>query len=141
MINGNQMPVCARDVGIFIGFLMGTILLLRAVVDDSPAHTLLSIFPKKFRRWRIVEDRPGISVTAIILLLILPTALDGGIQMLSTIGLLPFGLSYESTNPTRLITGFTLGAASGMLMGMLIMTLVSRRDDGEPPLLPIFKRR
>jgi hypothetical protein len=71
--------------------------------------------------------------------MIIPTGLDGGIQLLSTIGLLPFGLSYESTNPTRLLTGFPMGASAGALMTILIMTLFSRRDSGEEPLIPLAK--
>jgi len=141
IIHGNQMPVCARDVGIFIGVLFGAAVLARAVVDDSPAATFLSVMPRKFANYPLVRKRRGIVVTVLLLLLIVPTALDGGVQMLSTMGLHPFGLSYESTNPTRLLTGFPMGMAAGMLMTMLIMTLVSRRDDGEPPLLPIVKSR
>jgi uncharacterized membrane protein len=133
------MPVCARDVGIFMGFLLGTAILARAVADDSPAHTLLSIMPKKVRRSKMARNRPGLTVAGLLLLLIVPTVMDGGIQLFSSMGLLPFGLSYESTNPTRLITGFPMGAAAGMLMSMLLMTLFSRRDDGEPPLIPLVR--
>ncbi|MGA1819573.1 MAG: DUF2085 domain-containing protein [Thermoplasmatota archaeon] len=141
IINGNQMPVCARDVGIFMGVLFGAALLARAVVDDSPARTFLSVMPRKFATNRFVQRRRGIIVALLLVLLIVPTGLDGGIQLLSTMDLLPFGLSYESTNPTRLLTGFPMGAAAGILMTTLVMTLVSRRDDGEPPLLPIVKSR
>jgi len=138
MINGNQMPVCSRDVAIFTGFLLGSILLFRAVAHDNPAETVVSIFPVRLKKSRLVERHPGLSVTALLLLMIVPTALDGGIQMISTMGLLPFGLGYESTNPTRLITGFPMGAAAGILMSMLMMTLLSRREGEESPLLPIF---
>ncbi|MBN1390421.1 MAG: DUF2085 domain-containing protein [Candidatus Thermoplasmatota archaeon] len=141
IINGNQMPVCARDTGIFMGILFGSIILARAIADDSPATTMLSVFPKRFRENKFVGRRRGIVSAVILVLLILPTGLDGGIQMLSTIGILPFGLTYESTNPTRLLTGFSTGVAWGLLMTMLIMTLVSRRENGEPPLLPILKSR
>jgi len=141
IINGNQMPVCARDVGIFMGVLFGAALLARGVVDDSPARTFLSIMPKRIATNRFIQRRRGIIVAGFMVLLIVPTALDGGIQMLSTMDLLPFGLSYESTNPTRLLTGFPMGTAAALLMTTLIMTLVSRRDDGELPLLPIFNKR
>lgn len=141
IINDNQMPVCARDTGIFIGVLFGAAILARAVVDDSPAHTFLSILPRKFKELKFVRKRPGLTTAVLLLLMIVPTGLDGGIQLFSTMGILPFGLSYESTNPTRLITGFPMGIAAGSLMTMLIMTLVSRRDDGEQPLIPIAKSR
>ena len=139
IINGNQMPVCARDTGIFMGILFGAAVLARAVVDDSPARTLLSTLPRRFRNNRFVKRRAGLTVAALMVALILPTALDGGIQLLSTVGVLPFGLAYESTNPTRLLTGFPMGVAAGLLMTMLIMTLVSRRDSGESPLLPLVR--
>jgi uncharacterized membrane protein len=141
MVNGNQMPVCARDVAIFMGFLLGSILLFRALANDNPAETVVSILPRKIRRLRFVRRRPGLTVTALLLLMIVPTALDGGIQMLSTMGILPLGLSYESTNPTRLITGFPMGVAAGILMNMLMMTLLSRREGDDIPLLPFFSGR
>ncbi|MGA1848524.1 MAG: DUF2085 domain-containing protein [Thermoplasmatota archaeon] len=141
MVNGNQMPVCARDVAIFIGFLLGSILLFRAVASDNPAETVVSVMPGKVRKNRFVRKHPGLTVTALLLLMIVPTALDGGIQMLSTMDLLPFGIDYESTNPTRLITGFPMGVAAGILMNMLMMTLLSRREGRDIPLLPIFSGR
>ena len=36
-VNENQMPVCARDVAIFIGILYGSLLMVRACAHDSPA--------------------------------------------------------------------------------------------------------
>jgi uncharacterized membrane protein len=137
-INGNQMPVCARDVGIFLGVLMGCALLLRARASDGPADVLLSIMPGKFRRSKIVSRRPGVIAAFLLFILIIPTGLDGGIQLLSTMDIMPFGLQYESTNPTRLLTGYPMGMAAGLLMTMLMMTLLSRRESGEEPLLPFF---
>ena len=55
-INGNEMPFCIRDTGIFIGLAMGS---------------LISLFLAPKFRW-----------TALILL-ILPILLDGGAQMVS----------------------------------------------------------
>lgn len=141
IINGNQMPVCARDTGVFMGILLGSIILARAIADDSPARTMLSIFPRGLRRIYLVKRHGGATAAIIIIALVVPTALDGGIQMLSMMDALPFGLSYESTNPTRLVTGFSMGVAWGLLMTMLVITLISRREDGEAPLLPLFKRR
>ena len=56
-LNGNQMPVCARDVGLFIGIFVGC------------------VFGSSYRR--------GIKILALILLLA-PMAIDGGLQSLTT---------------------------------------------------------
>ncbi|MFO8050118.1 MAG: DUF2085 domain-containing protein [Thermoplasmatota archaeon] len=138
MINGNQMPVCARDVGVFMGFMLGAILMIRAVATDNPTDPLISILPSRIRRMKFVRLHPGYTVIVILLMLIVPTGIDGTVQLISYVSGLPFGLSYESTNPTRLLTGFPMGASVGILITMLFMTLFSRRENGEQPLLPMF---
>ncbi len=137
IVNGNQMPVCSRDVGIFLGMGFGSLMLVRARADDSPLETGISILPKKLIQRRSKTISLVIGVMAIGLLL-LPTALDGGTQMISTMGLLPGSLSYESTNPTRLLTGFPTGMAVGLIYSSLLMALFSRRDDGSVSLIKLF---
>lgn len=56
-LNGNQMPVCARDVGLFMGIFLGC------------------IFGASYRR--------GIKVLVLILLLV-PMVIDGGLQSLTS---------------------------------------------------------
>ncbi|MCK5772932.1 MAG: DUF2085 domain-containing protein [Thermoplasmata archaeon] len=137
IINGNQMPLCARDVAIFLGMGFGSLLLVRARADDSPMDTGLSILPRKLIKGRSGRIKVVIGVMGLGLLL-LPTALDGGIQMISSMGLLPGTLSYESTNPTRLLTGFPTGIAVGLIYSSLLMALFSRREDGLDPLIKVF---
>ncbi len=134
IVNGNQMPVCSRDVGIFLGMSFGSLMLVRARVDDSPMETGLSILPERLTKGRSKRIRAVIGVMGLGLLF-LPTALDGGTQMISYMGLLPGSLSYESTNPTRLLTGFPTGMAIGLIYSSLLMALFSRRDDGSEPLI------
>lgn len=67
---------------------------------------------------------------AILIILLTPTAIDGGIQALSTMGMMPFGISYESTNPTRILTGFPMGVGVGLILTTMMMALLSRREDG-----------
>jgi uncharacterized membrane protein len=80
-LNGNEMPFCARDTGIFFGVILGMLIVL--------------LFSPKF------------SWLALIALLI-PIAVDGGIQLLT---------SYESTNLLRLITGTIGGAGASYFLG------------------------
>lgn len=141
IINGNQMPVCARDTGIFMGVVFGAILLIRGLATDNPSDSIISILPSRVRKLRFIRFHPGYSVIFILLALIVPTGIDGTVQLISGMTGLPFGLSYESTNPTRLITGFPMGTSVGMLISMLFMTLFSRRDNGEDPLVPWFIKR
>ncbi len=137
IVNGNQMPLCARDVAIFLGMSFGSLLVVRARADDSPMDTVLSILPRKLIKGRSGRIKVIIGVMGLGLLL-LPTALDGGIQMISSMGLMPGTLSYESTNPTRLLTGFPTGIAVGLIYSSLLMALFSRREDGLDPLIKVF---
>lgn len=134
ILNGNQMPVCSRDVSIFIGVMFGAILLTRASAHDHPAMVFSSILPRRFRKG-FFGKHPGILLAAGIVFLLTPTAVDGGVQALSTMSLLPFGLEYESTNPTRILTGFPMGMGVGMLVTSMLMSLLSRRDDGSDNLV------
>lgn len=134
VLNGNQLPVCARDVAIFTGILLGAALLVRASADDDPSLTVLGQLPKKWRRG-IIMKRPLLSLVILLVLLLVPTAIDGGVQLMSGLGLLPFGLTYESTNPTRVLTGFPTGVAAGLLVTSLLMSLGSRRDGGQLALI------
>lgn len=141
IINGNQMPVCARDVGVFMGFSFGAIILARALATDNPTDTIISILPKRVRKWKLVRFHPGYTVVAILLLFVVPTGVDGTVQLISSMAGLPFGLSYESTNPTRLLTGFPMGTSVGALITMLLMTLFARREKRESPLIPWFVKK
>ena len=128
IINGNQMPVCTRDVAIFIGVFLGALLLTRAVAHDHPSLVFTSILPKRSRKAKFLMH-PAVFFTASIILLLTPTALDGGIQTLSTMSLLPWGMSYESTNPTRILAGFPMGVGLGILITSFMVSLLSRRED------------
>ena len=129
IINGNQVPVCARDVAIFIGVMFGCLLLTRAIAHDHPSLIFLSILPRRFRKG-FFKKHPAVVMFAILIILLTPTAIDGGIQALSTMGMMPFGISYESTNPTRILTGFPMGVGVGLILTTMMMALLSRREDG-----------
>lgn len=83
-LNGNQMPVCSRCSGIFISIGISAMIFV--------------FFRIKMPFWMIIA-------------LIVPLALDGGIQLIS---------SYESSNIIRLITGILAGFATVAAMDGII---------------------
>ncbi len=89
IFNGNSMgykiPVCSRDIAIYLAMLIGIMLYPFLYKLDSQ-H-----MPNK---WILVAAA-------------IPIGLDGGIQLLSDVGLIPF--TYESTNTIRLLTGAVVG--------------------------------
>ena len=100
-INGNQMPVCTRDLGIFFGAFLGGLLFAyrghnRWTIRDS----FLSVFPDEKMTQIYLNDYRLKVVLGFRALAIIPISLDGGIQMLT---------SYESTNIMRVLTGTPFG--------------------------------
>jgi uncharacterized membrane protein len=138
IINGNEMPVCARDISIFVGLMFGAAILARSRVTDSPIGTFMDLLPDGVRR-KVKGKWRAVIVLFILGLLFVPTALDGGVQMLSAFPGSP--LSYESTNAMRILTGFPMGIALGAVGTVMLMTLFSRRDDGETPLIRLRNSR
>ncbi|MFH0817562.1 MAG: DUF2085 domain-containing protein [Candidatus Micrarchaeota archaeon] len=84
---GAQMPVCARDIGIYGGMLLGAI-----------------AFPFVFRMKSTKVLPIWIFIAAMV-----PIGLDGGTQLVSEYFPLPLIGVYESTNPVRLATGLLMG--------------------------------
>ena len=114
-LNDNEMPVCARDVSIFVFINAGLAAALLAVPSASISLGVLNIFPKRIRDY-ICGFRRGPIMFVLILLavLLLPTAIDGFRQMLT---------NYESTNLTRLLTGAPCGFAGGFYLGVTITSV------------------
>lgn len=112
-IAGNQMPVCARDTGIFLFATIGLLMAMIARPGPSATRMLLKLFPEKAGALigeRIGEFRFLIVILAVFLL---PIALDGGLQLLT---------DYESTNPARFLTGSLAGWIGGFLFGALLIS-------------------
>lgn len=84
-VRGFKMPVCARDLGLYGAMLLAAL-----------------IYPLVRRL-----DERTVYPAIYLMLGIVPLALDGGVQLISELGILPF--VYESTNLIRLLTGGIAG--------------------------------
>ena len=104
-INGNQMPVCARDVGIFFGLALGGWWFSRRGLNRwTIRDSFLTLFSDSLVAPLYVNDRRLSSMFGIGLLFCLPVILDGGIQAVT---------AYESINPVRVLTGLPFGFIIG----------------------------
>ncbi|DAC16200.1 MAG TPA: DUF2085 domain-containing protein, partial [Candidatus Poseidoniales archaeon] len=101
-------PVCVRDIGIFFGLVIGSLLFyLRGFNRWTIKDTMLSIFPdasltkiyQKNKRWQ--------SVLLLSFFSIVPLVFDGFLQLLT---------SYESTSTMRLVTGLPFGFIIGLYL-------------------------
>ena len=110
IINGNQMPVCSRDVGIFLGCNIGIALVLFVNTNLSPTRAFLNLFLKEERIKKI--KNPKRFVTLILIVSSIPLVLDFLLQSFS---------DYESTNSIRLITGIIFG----IMFSFGVMVLIS----------------
>lgn len=110
-INGNQMPVCARCVGIFVGLTLGALIMVFLIPKDDFKDTLLSLVPMNTDGMSSIKKT--ILLVSIGLSLIIPMGVDGFAQLLT---------EHESTNVIRMMTGFPAGIAFSMLICALLMT-------------------
>lgn len=131
-INGNQMPVCARDAGMFLGFILGAVLSMFALpraTEEDRAATLL-----RFQRRISLEGRPNM-VTLMALLFMAPLVLDGGLQLVTQVmhghGLIYY--YYESSNILRLMTGILFGLPLACYLGVMLTPKTAAGDQRNPP--------
>ena len=116
-INGNQMPVCARDVGIFFGLAFGGWWFSRRGVNRwTIRDSFLSLFSDSLIEPLYMNDRRLTAMFGIGLLFCLPVILDGGIQAVT---------SYESNNLLRVTTGIPFG----FIIGWYFSASISSRPD------------
>ena len=115
-INGNQMPVCTRDVGIFLGFFLGCLIFgLRGFNRWTVRDTFLSVFPDRLISTIYEKDLRLAAVFVIMGIGLAPMGIDGFTQLLLE--------SYESNNPLRIATG----AVSGLVGGWWFCSAFSAR--------------
>ncbi|MDP6869219.1 MAG: DUF2085 domain-containing protein [Candidatus Poseidoniaceae archaeon] len=109
-INGNQMPMCVRDVGIFFGLALGGYVFSRRGINRwTVRDTFLSMFPDDRVEFIYKNDYRLKSMFALLAICAVPMAIDGFSQMLLT--------SYESNAFMRLVTGIPFGLFIGAYIG------------------------
>ena len=107
-INGNQMPVCVRDLGIFLGLAIGGFLFSRRGLNRwTLRDSFLSILPDKTLESTYKNNYRTFAVVGIAIVMVLPMAIDGFTQMLT---------SYESNATMRLLTGTPFGMFIGAFL-------------------------
>lgn len=115
ILNGNQMPVCARDTGIFLGMNCGFIISLFVVSKDDLFDTAVQFLLNRLRdvkRKKVVVALIGIGLLLLI-------AIDGFLQ---------FSPYYESTNAVRLITSILAGIFFASLISTLILAILEKNN-------------
>jgi uncharacterized membrane protein len=121
-LNGNEMPVDARDVAIYVGLSLGLLAALFVTYTISVTGTFMNIFPCRFRNFVDRKMSRNLFLILFIVLMFLPLVIDGFTQLLT---------SYESTNQIRVLTGLPLGFTGGYFIGVMIGTIgeMKRVDD------------
>ena len=103
-IIGYKMPVCARDIALYGAMLFGA--LVYPIVRELKDKRML----------------PAIYLVVAII----PLAIDGGLQIVSEIGFLPF--IYESSNTIRIITGIIAGFAASFYAIPVLMNMFGKSE-------------
>lgn len=116
VINGNQMPMCARCTSIFIGMSIGFGLALFIEPKKDLFETGMQFIPSRLR----TKERKKPLLIMIGIVFILPIAVDGLLQLFT---------SYHSSNLLRVITGTLAGIGFACVIGGSILNLLKIRDD------------
>jgi len=111
-VHGNQMPICTRDVGIFLGGTVGFFILFFVTPRTDFYQTFFSALPSKFQERLFSRVSRKQLFFLILVTSVVPTGFDGVYQMVS---------DYESTNFTRIVTGFIFGIPTALAFGAFLM--------------------
>ncbi|MFW6040622.1 MAG: DUF2085 domain-containing protein [Thermoplasmatota archaeon] len=115
-INGNQMPVCSRCFGIFLGIPIG----FAGMMFITPKKDYKDLILSPFKIDLTISEKKKIGIIALLgAIFVLPMALDGGLQLIS---------SYESTNPVRTTTGLLFGIAFSVFISSILISSFSQLD-------------
>lgn len=115
-LNGNQMPMDARMVSLYLFSVFGLFWAMMAPPSASASRGFANAFPARVRRWaeKIGPERFAVLV---VFLGILPVGIDGFTQLFSAV------THYESTDLTRVLTGVPGGLIVGLLVGAMTKSI------------------
>ncbi len=115
-LNGNQMPVCARDVGIFIGASMGLLLMSFTKSCRDLKDTLLDMINLDLS----MSKKKKVALLVILgAIFALPLILDGSIQLVT---------GYESFNEFRTFTGLLFGFGFSVFISAMILSAPTPKE-------------
>lgn len=109
-INGNQMPLCARCVGMFLGFTAGFLMMSFVRGGKELKDLLLELVNLDTD---LSEKKKLIILILLGSVFALPMILDGGLQAIS---------DYESFNEFRTFTGLLFGVGFSVLISALLLS-------------------
>ncbi|MEC8143351.1 MAG: DUF2085 domain-containing protein, partial [Candidatus Thermoplasmatota archaeon] len=127
-INGNQMPVCVRDVGIFAGLALGGFVYSRRGVNRwTIRDTFLSVLPDEQLNPIYRKNRRTMLFITIGAICVIPMAVDGFTQLLT---------DRESTAFLRLVTGIPFGLGLGLFFAAAYSARPNKFDKPSQVVLP-----
>jgi uncharacterized membrane protein len=112
-INGNQMPMCERMVSMYLFANLGLVAAAFAKPASTASQVMLNAMPG-WIRGRLSRLRPESAAGLMLFLFLLPTAIDGFTQLLT---------SYESDPIKRVLTGAFAGFIGGLLVGAMLVSM------------------
>jgi uncharacterized membrane protein len=132
-INGNQMPVCARCMALFLFGNLGVVTAMLILPRYDISKAAMQLFPAKLRNYIQSRNKEFQAWIILCILCMLPTAIDGFTQILMP-------NVYESTNLKRIIFSLPTGWFGGLAMGLMINNIYYNIYDPEliglPPVRP-----
>ncbi len=109
-LNGNQLPVCSRDVGIFVGFTIGFMLMSFVRGAREMKDIMLDLIDIDRN---ISEMKKTLILIIVGSIFALPLILDGSIQLVT---------DYESFNAFRTLTGLLFGFGFSVFVSSIILS-------------------
>jgi uncharacterized membrane protein len=115
-LNGNQMPMDARMTSIYLFANFGLLGAILAAPSTSVAQGMVNALPRRMQDWTRRHLGPTFFAGLLVVLGLLPVAVDGFWQLFSNGG-------YESTNLKRYLTGIPAGWVAGLLVGVMVKSI------------------
>jgi len=115
-LNGNQMPMDARMTSIYLFANFGLLGAILAAPSTSISQGMVNALPGRMQDWVRRHIGPIVFAGLLVVLGLLPVAVDGFWQLFSN-------GAYESTNLKRYLTGIPGGWVAGLLVGVMVKSI------------------